>query len=84
MPALQQSPKPSPNIKSLNRLVGTWKVSGEAQGQIRYEWQEGGFFLVQHFDLEHGGRAGDQGHRSHWTSTGNGRRAEQGNTDARL
>jgi hypothetical protein len=37
-------------------LVGTWKISGEAQGQIRYEWMEGGLFLVQHFDLEHGGR----------------------------
>lgn len=45
MPALQQSPKPSPDLKSLDRLVGTWKVSGEAQGQMRYEWKEGGFFL---------------------------------------
>lgn len=56
MPALEQSPQLSPALKSLDRLVGTWQVSGEAQGQIRYEWQEGGFFLVQHFDLEHGGR----------------------------
>lgn len=56
MAALQQSPEASPDLKSLDRLVGTWKVSGEAQGQIRYEWMEGGFFLVQHFDLEHGGR----------------------------
>lgn len=56
MPALQESPKPSPDLKSLDRLVGTWKVSGEAQGQIRYEWMEGGFFLVQYFDFEHGGR----------------------------
>ena len=54
--ASQQSPKPSADLKSLNRLVGTWKVSGEAQGQISYEWKEGGFFLVQHFDLLHGGR----------------------------
>lgn len=57
MPTLQPSPKPNPDLKSLDRLVGTWQVSGEAQGQIRYEWQEGGFFLIQHFDLEHGGRA---------------------------
>ncbi|MGA9770687.1 MAG: hypothetical protein WBV94_16725 [Blastocatellia bacterium] len=56
MPDLQQSPEPNPDLKSLDRLVGTWNVTGEAQGQIRYEWMEGGFFLVQHFDLVHGGR----------------------------
>jgi hypothetical protein len=56
MTDLQQSPKPSLDLKNLDRLVGTWKVSGEVQGQIRYEWMEGGFFLVQHFDLDHGGR----------------------------
>jgi hypothetical protein len=50
----QQSPGPNPDLKSLDRLVGT-KVSGEAQGEIRYEWEEGGFFLVQHFDLNHDG-----------------------------
>ena len=52
----QQSPKPNPDLKSLDRLVGTWEVSGEAQGQIQYEWAEGGFFLMQHFDLVHGRR----------------------------
>ena len=51
-----QASQHSQNLKSLERLVGTWKVSGDAQGQIRYEWKEGGFFLVQHFDLVHGGR----------------------------
>jgi uncharacterized glyoxalase superfamily protein PhnB len=30
-------------------------MSGEAQGRIRYEWMEGGFFLIQHVDLEHEG-----------------------------
>ena len=43
-------------LKSLgDRLVGTWKISGDAQGQIRYEWMEGGFFLIQHVDLDHDG-----------------------------
>ena len=37
-------------------MVGTWKISGAAQGQVRYEWIEGGFFLIQHFDLVHGAR----------------------------
>ncbi|MBC7870196.1 MAG: hypothetical protein H7Y09_05105 [Chitinophagaceae bacterium] len=52
----QQSPLPNPDLKSLDRLVGTWTVSGEAVGTIRYEWREGSFFLIQHFDLDHGGR----------------------------
>jgi len=54
--AEQQSPKPSPDLKSLERLVGTWKVSGpDIDGQVTYEWMEGGFFLIQHFDFVHGG-----------------------------
>lgn len=56
MSASQQLPQPNTDLKSLDRLVGTWQVSGDAQGQIRYEWKEGGFFLVQDFDLVHGGR----------------------------
>jgi hypothetical protein len=52
----QSAPRPNPDLKSLDRLVGTWKVSGDAQGEIKYEWAEGGFFLTQHFDLLHAGR----------------------------
>src|SRR5262245_39317446 len=50
------SPRPNPDLKRLDKLVGTWRVSGEAQGEIRFEWMEGEFFLVQHIDLEYGGR----------------------------
>ena len=32
-------------------LLGTWKLTGGAEGEIRYEWAEGGFFLIQHVDL---------------------------------
>lgn len=49
-------PQPNPDLKSLNRLVGTWEVSGGAVGTVRYEWAEGGFFLFQHVDL--GGNKG--------------------------
>lgn len=56
MSAPQSSPQPNPDLKRLDRLVGTWQVTGEAEGQLRYEWLEGGFFLVQHFDLMHGQR----------------------------
>ena len=40
-----------PNLKDLERLIGTWKQSGEVEGEITYEWAEGGFFLIQHVDL---------------------------------
>src|SRR5512147_221711 len=47
-----QPATPNPDLKSLDRLVGTWQVSGGAQGQVTYEWLEGGFFLMQRYDLE--------------------------------
>jgi hypothetical protein len=47
-----QPPTPDPALKRMgDRLVGTWKVSGGAQGQVRYEWMEGSFFLMQHVEL---------------------------------
>jgi len=46
---------PNPDLKTLDRLIGTWKVMGGAEGQVTYGWLEGGFFLMQHFDLEQGG-----------------------------
>jgi hypothetical protein len=37
-------------LENLDRLVGTWDLSGEVRGRIRYERMEGGFFLIQHVD----------------------------------
>lgn len=49
--------EPPPDLKRLDRLVGTWRVSGpDIEGQTSYEWMEGGFFLLQRFDFVHGGR----------------------------
>jgi hypothetical protein len=48
-------PMPNPDLKSFERLVGAWKLSGEAQGQVTFEWMEGGFFLMQHVDLVQNG-----------------------------
>jgi hypothetical protein len=48
---MNEQPKPNPDLKSLDRLVGTWKQSGEVDGEITYEWGEGGFFLLQYVDL---------------------------------
>ena len=48
---MNAEPKPNPDLKSLDRLVGTWKQSGEVEGEITYEWAENGFFLIQRVDL---------------------------------
>ena len=48
---MNEQPKPNSDLKSLNRLIGTWKQSGEVEGEITYEWAEDGFFLIQHVDL---------------------------------
>jgi hypothetical protein len=52
----QAEPEPSPDLRALDRLVGTWNVSGGANGTVTYEWLEGGFFLLQHVDFEQEGR----------------------------
>jgi hypothetical protein len=54
--AHQQPPQPNPDLKNLDRLVGTWEISGGAQGRTTFEWMEGGFFLIQHVDLEQHGQ----------------------------
>ena len=52
-----QAQQPYPGLKSLNKLVGIWTVSGpDIKGQVTFEWMEGGFFLMQHVDFVHGGR----------------------------
>ena len=56
-PQAQQPPMPNPDLKSLERLIGTWKLGGDTQGTIAYEWLAGGFFLIQHFDFELYGHA---------------------------
>jgi hypothetical protein len=52
-----KAPKPNQDLKSLDRLVGTWRVSGGAEGAVTYEWMRGGFFLIQRFDLIHEGHS---------------------------
>lgn len=48
--------KPNPDLKPFERLIGIWKQAGELDGEIRYEWAAGGFFLLQHVDFLHGGQ----------------------------
>jgi hypothetical protein len=47
---------PSDAVRALDRLVGTWTVTGGAEGTVRYAWQPGGFFLIQHVDMVSGGQ----------------------------
>lgn len=50
-------PQPNPALESLDVLVGAWAVSGpEVRGRVAFEWMEGGFFLMQHVYLDHGGQ----------------------------
>jgi hypothetical protein len=52
----QPPPQPNPDLKSLDRLVGTWEMSREVQGRLTFEWMEGGFFLLQRVDLNQYGQ----------------------------
>lgn len=60
--AQHQPPAPNPALKKLDKLVGTWEMTGresgpegEIHGQMRFEWLEGGYFLVQRTDINHVG-----------------------------
>ena len=46
-----QAREPSPALRRLDKLVGTWELSGDVAGTVTYEWMEGGFFLLQRVDL---------------------------------
>ncbi|MER5550776.1 hypothetical protein ABT001_03660 [Streptomyces sp. NPDC002793] len=48
---MPESNQPSAELKALDRLVGTWTVTGGAEGTVRYEWMPGQFFLSQHVEL---------------------------------
>jgi hypothetical protein len=49
--------EPPPGLKSLDRLVGTWEISGGAQGRTTFEWMEGGVLLEVHRDAARDGRS---------------------------
>ena len=47
----------NPDLRSLDRLVGTWTLGEDTAGTTTYEWLPGHHFLLQHFDLTlHGHR----------------------------
>jgi hypothetical protein len=44
--------EPDAAVRGLDRLVGTWRVSGDATGTVTYRWMPGRFFLVQEGEVE--------------------------------
>jgi hypothetical protein len=56
-------PGPDPELKRLERFVGTWNMKGRTldsdkdnvTGQATFEWLPGGFFLQQRIDLNFAG-----------------------------
>lgn len=48
--------KVNPTLTTLNKLVGKWRISGDAKGMIEYRWAECGFFLIQDVNLEYSGK----------------------------
>ncbi|HEX6683085.1 MAG TPA: hypothetical protein VF062_09835 [Candidatus Limnocylindrales bacterium] len=54
--AFPTAPAPSEAVRALGRLVGTWRVTGGAEGEVNYAWMEGGYFLIQRVRLEQYGQ----------------------------
>jgi hypothetical protein len=50
------APTPNRDLERLDRLTGTWEMSGEVSGRVSFEWLDGGFFLLQRVDLEREGQ----------------------------
>ncbi|MGN9767143.1 hypothetical protein ACTMS2_18510 [Micromonospora sp. SD12] len=48
---MSETHQPSADLTVLDRLVGTWTVTGGAEGTVTYEWMEGRFFLLQRVAL---------------------------------
>ncbi|MFD4469886.1 hypothetical protein ACFWPA_16520 [Rhodococcus sp. NPDC058505] len=53
----QPVPPPAANLQRLDRLVGTWRITGGAEGTVTYSWMEGRYFLIQQVDLEQFGES---------------------------
>jgi hypothetical protein len=52
----EQIHQPSEAPRRLDLITATSRVSGGAEGTVTYAWMEGGFFLIQHVDMDHDGR----------------------------
>jgi hypothetical protein len=58
---IMQQPTPNPALERLDALVGEWNIEVSlpldpptiVRGRTSFEWLEGGFFLVQRWDVAH-------------------------------
>ena len=58
-----QMPAPDPALKRLERLVGSWTITGctldsdedNISGKVAFEWLPGGFFLQQRIEMDFAG-----------------------------
>lgn len=50
-PGYQGAAEPAADLKALDKLVGTWELSGDVGGTVTYEWMDGGFFLIQRVNM---------------------------------
>ena len=56
----EQQAQPHPALRSLDVMVGIWELKGresgpdgEIHGRPTFEWMDGGFYLVQHVDIDY-------------------------------
>ncbi len=47
----------SQKLQDLEKLVGTWELSGDTSGTVTYQWLDGGYFLIQKVTMSLFGRA---------------------------
>jgi hypothetical protein len=52
-----QAPEPGETMRALDRLVGTWTVTGGAEGTVTFEWLPERFFLLQRVELRQFGES---------------------------
>jgi hypothetical protein len=59
----QEQPQPNPALKALDVMVGSWELrgrdfgtGGEIRGELALDWLQGGYYLVQHVDIDYAGR----------------------------
>ncbi|MEW1545042.1 hypothetical protein [Streptomyces tsukubensis] len=55
-PGTAADPGPDAAVRALDKLLGTWRVSGGAEGTVAYRRLEGGHFLLQDIALEQSGQ----------------------------
>lgn len=51
-----QAPPRNPGLGALDRLVGSWTISGGSEGETTYERMDGGHFMIQRGEVTREGQ----------------------------